>query len=101
MIPPWLKMATHWPAWAATMRSSAPRTRVRIDAADSAPGIASQRCSLMHLEGERVALGHVLAVELALPLAEVHLAQVALDDRFDAEAWRPAARRSGRCAAAT
>ena len=46
MTPPWLKMTTVWPRWAATMRSTAPRTRVRSDSADSAPGMTSQRCSV-------------------------------------------------------
>ena len=45
----------------------------------SAPGITSQRSSLDHLQGDRVALGHPLPEELALPLAEVDLAQVGLD----------------------
>ena len=75
-------------------------TRARSDSADSAPGMTSQRCSMSILRGERVALGDALAVELALPLAEVDLAQVGLDPRLDAEAGGQRAPRSGPCGAA-
>ena len=101
MMPPWLKIATQRPALAATMRSRAPRTRARIalgrlGAGDGVPALLAE-----HLQGDRMALGHVLAVELALPLAEVDLAQVALDDRFEAELGGERRRRLRPCGAAS
>ena len=58
----------------------------RLGAGDDVPALLGD-----HPHGGGMALGDALAVELALPLAEVDLAQVALDDRLEAEAggkWR-------------
>ena len=60
MIPPWLKIATHWPGWAATMRSRAPRTRALIDCRRLGTGDHVPALLADHLEGERVALGMCL-----------------------------------------
>ena len=49
---------------------------VRLGAGDHVPSLLGQ-----HLDGEGMALGHVAAEAPALPLAEVDLPQVGLDDR--------------------
>ena len=53
------------------------------------------------LRASGCALGDALAVELALPLAEVDLAQVALDLGLEAEAGGERGRGLGRCGAAS
>ena len=85
MMPPWLKTATQLPGVggddAVEGAADAGADRLgRLGAGDGVPALLAE-----HLQGDRVALGHVLAVELALPLAEVDLAQVALDDRLEPE----------------
>ena len=53
----------------------------RLGAGDDVPALLGD-----HLHGDRMALGDALAVQLALPVTEVDLAQVTLDDRLQAEA---------------
>ena len=102
MMPPWLNTAMRPPGVGGRRCGRARRAPGRGSTlGDSAPGIDVPALLGEHLEGDRVALGHVLAVQLALPLAEVDLAQVGLDDRLEAE---PGGERRGGlrpCGAAT
>ena len=60
------------------------RERVtRLGAGNHVPSLLGH-----HLERDRMAFGDVLAEHAAFPLAEVHLAKVGLDDRFDADRVR-------------
>jgi len=59
MAAPWEKATTRWPGWAAAIRSMAPRMRV---------------------QGHRVAVGHLLAVEATFPVAQVYFSEVWLND---------------------
>ena len=83
ITPPCATTITHWSTCAATMRSKAPRTRgaellAGLGAGDHVPALLGE-----HLERHRVTVGHLLAEEAGLPLAEVHLAEVGLDLRRD------------------
>ena len=60
---------------------------------DAVPYLVMERLLGEDLEDERVALAGVLAQAAGFPLAEVHLAQLALDDRLDAEPRRQRRRR--------
>ena len=85
MTPPWVNTATVWSGWRRPGAIRASRTRRgeivgRFGARDDVPALLGE-----HLAGERMALDDPDTKQAALPLAQVHLAQVGFDDRLEAQ----------------
>ena len=81
MIPPCAKTATRWSGWAAGdpldgAAGAGGEVVGRLGVGDDVPALLGD-----HPHRDRVAVGHLLAEQPALPVAEEDLVEVGVDDR--------------------